>query len=601
MNTVTDRQRDLPSGLDLQFPLRWLDDESLFSLCSRYHRYAVSPNARQTALALFGDRHGGHAHDLPSHLDALVSRTRGAIGGAQELICQHTIAPFFLPFRSSASGELMQTCMRGQGIGSLKFHLGLLTSRFRASHPLKACRVCMQEDVECGLPPYWRLSHQFPGVWICERHNEVLFASELKATGVDRFGFHLPDEGLPRMSRDLQHESSVLQVASLLALGRTCKRLGCTAWGTHFHPQRLVRAFAIGLSKAGFLEPSGRLRGREACHSLAAYSQPFGLIEELKCLVVTKDTAYAQIRNLRSEARILTHPLRHVFLINWIFGGWDAFLRAYACADVAAALDVRSSQPKDLELETFTSAPEPHNIAKRRLCLKLMKEQDFAPTRAARAVGVATATAMAWAAAAGIGVQRRPKSLGRADRARALSALRHGADKSAVAKRHSMSRSAVEVMLHTEPGLYEAWSSVRQRLELGRRRRQWLTQLKANPGLPVKQLRGLWPATYAWLYRNDREWLIEQRQSAVRPKSNNAASIDWQERDRLLAAAVETRCSPLLQGNRSLRASRSIALWEIYQLVPELKAKLRQLGRMPDTRAAVERLRGKPLDNDPGW
>lgn len=596
MDKISGHERDLLADLDLRFPLLWLEDESLYSLCSRYHRYSVNPSARHTAVALFGSRHGGHAHDFPSHLDALESRTDGAIGSAYELILHRTIAPYFLPFRSPALGDLMLSSMRGTGIGSLKFQLGLLTSRFRATHPLKACRTCMHEDVQSGIPPYWRLSHQFPGVWVCEKHSEVLGASELKATGVDRFGFHLPDEGLARAKRDLGSERSVLQTAALLEFGRTCQRLGRTIWGTHFDADRLVLAFTYGLECAGLLAASGRLRGKEACKSLSAYSRAFGLIEELAGLVVSEERAYPQIQTLRTADRVLTHPLRHVFLINWLFGDWDGFLRAYSHVGVQSAPEVRGSGHRSPDPRSATSASATN--VRQALCLELMMERGFSATRAAKETGVATATAMAWAATAGISVNRRPKRLSRIDRSKAVSALRQGADKATVAKRHLMSSSAIEVMLHTEPGLYAAWRASRQRVELERRRRHWVSALREFPNLSTKQLRERAPATYAWLYRNDRDWLTEQRTIAVRRRTNNAAAIDWQQRDERLAALIEARCGALLQGDRSPRASRDLALWEIYQLVPELKAKLRQLGRLPGTRAVVERLRSKTHGSD---
>src|SRR3546814_4771453 len=56
----------------------------------------------------------------------------------------------------------------------------LLTSRFRANHPLKACPACMTKDLDDHQTTYWRLDHQFPGVWHCPVHGEDYAAKAIR-------------------------------------------------------------------------------------------------------------------------------------------------------------------------------------------------------------------------------------------------------------------------------------------------------------------------------------------------------------------------------------------------------------------------------------
>ena len=150
---------DCTQALALAMPppasMRWLPDETLFSLSSRHHRLSAQSRASHTSRALFGHPRGGLAHDLPDRVDALVERTAGALGSdARSLIRRHTILPFYLPFRSPADADAAIVQLRGPGIGSLKFRLGMLTSRFRAHHPLKLCLRCATDDCKrLGVPP----------------------------------------------------------------------------------------------------------------------------------------------------------------------------------------------------------------------------------------------------------------------------------------------------------------------------------------------------------------------------------------------------------------------------------------------------------------
>ena len=174
------------------FP-NWLEDETLFSLVSRYHRLSGHPSPKHTARILFGSAMSGYQHDLPSGIDEFVRVTRGQRGSSIEIINQRTILPFFLAFRTDRDERNAQAAMRGPRIGSLKYQLGILTSRFRAHHPLRACWLCMAEDKENHGTAYWRRIHQFPGVLICIKHESPLAVSDIKTSGVRRFDYLLPE------------------------------------------------------------------------------------------------------------------------------------------------------------------------------------------------------------------------------------------------------------------------------------------------------------------------------------------------------------------------------------------------------------------------
>ena len=183
-----------PGQLALAAPslLEWLPDETLYSLCSRQHRFWGYVHAWQTARVLFGGRRLGTQHDFPSALDALVTRTQGLWGRAEGIATERTLLRFFRPFLAAEDVATAIRTMRSPSVAHLKFSLGLLTSRFGASHPLKACPVCIREDLDKYGWSYWHGAHQFPGVWICAKHGEALLQSSVKTTGIERFEWHLP-------------------------------------------------------------------------------------------------------------------------------------------------------------------------------------------------------------------------------------------------------------------------------------------------------------------------------------------------------------------------------------------------------------------------
>lgn len=173
------------SDLFAQSPiLAWLPDETLFSLVSRLNALWGANDAGRTAMLLFGSRHAGGQHDLPGHLGEFERRSQGRLGSAADIALARTSLAFYRRFLSAQleQGIVDEMCL-GQA-PHLKYRLGLLTSRFRAHHPLKACPACMEEGRERHGWAYWHVAHQHPGVWACLIHGEPLRESILKSTGV---------------------------------------------------------------------------------------------------------------------------------------------------------------------------------------------------------------------------------------------------------------------------------------------------------------------------------------------------------------------------------------------------------------------------------
>lgn len=194
---ISDLHRGL--GITASWPLpQWLPDETFFSLASRYHAISGNRLPAHTNLALFGLRRSGCQHDLPTHLDQFAQRTEGRLGSAETIARNHTILPFYLPARSEEEAVAALESLIGPPNGMLKYRLGIVTSRFRANHPLKACPACMEEDVSEQGVAYWHRAHQLPGVWVCRRHSVWLHEATLKSTGVQRFGWLLPKASILR-------------------------------------------------------------------------------------------------------------------------------------------------------------------------------------------------------------------------------------------------------------------------------------------------------------------------------------------------------------------------------------------------------------------
>jgi transposase len=555
-------------------PHQWLPDETLFSLCSRHHRLAGNRLASETCKALFGHPIQGSAHDLPSRVAHLSMRFGKVLGTTDEIILQRTLLPYYLPFRSATFSAVAMQAMGGPGIRSLKYQLGLLTSRFRANHPLKACPYCMELDSSQWQIAYWHRVHQLPGVWVCPLHGIPLLRSTMKATGVGRFHWHLPS------LQNLEPEEPTVEAMPILVqLGRCASGLLDLPPCTHLDPLSVAKVYRSSLHERGLLKGrgAGRLASRAIGPEYSEYLRPLREISEMAALPASAEEAARAVARLSNPLRTSTHPIRHLAMIGWLFGGLPEFMARYELVrHVPAACT--SSKPEPIQNKRNES-----NEKRKAFLISLIRQDGLSASAAARHVAVDTTTAMVWAAGAGIATRKRPSKIHPKIRDDMLRALRRGVDKTEVAKLGNVTIESVTRLLGTEVGLREAWTVAKFLNAQSKARERWLSVTGSNPISGIKAVRLIEPAAFAWLYRNDREWLDSQCAKLPRHAHTHGGNVNWDKRDADLSHLIRGACLQIAK----LHPGTRIKLWQIYQRLPALKAKLAHLDRLPLTCTAI--------------
>jgi hypothetical protein len=562
--------------------LAWLPGETLFSLVSRHHYFWGYRLASQTCQRFFGHSRSGSQHDLPSRLSEFAARTGGHYGGAEEVARQRTILSYYGSFMDSNELQHFLTSMSGNSVAHLKLRLGILTSRFRSHHPLKACEACMASDRQEHGWAYWHIEHQYPGVWTCPIHKSILLESSLKATGVKRFLWHLPN------ARD------VLRASVVAASGETLQSISSlaeliTALVNHGHERPMALTdlhvhYRAELGKRGLITSGGNIRMPAIAHAYLDHVRRFRDVWEFEALPATYDEAVTQLGRLLRPPRGGTHPLRHLVLIHWLFGSADAFLSSVN--ENRTTGELSTSPPGQLVPSPRHSIDDP-----RRARVIEMISQKCSYRKAAAEVGIDVQTAMAWASQVGLSGSRRPKILAGSVRELAIAQLTAGEDKVVVAGAAGVSVVTITKLLFSEVGLHSAWTTARQNIARDAAQNKWLMALQDYPGLGIKMLRVLQPDVYAWLYRNERAWLDANKpQPLSNTRGADVPRVAWDERDVNFSSMVRQVALDLDKPDRK----HPIKLWEIMQAIPALKAKTSALNRLPLTQNAIaDVLQGK--------
>jgi hypothetical protein len=555
--------------------LAWLPDESLFSLVSRHHAWWGHTTPAQTTLRLFGHNRGGSQHDFPSRLGWFEKVTAGRLGDASRLAHERTLLKFYQPFL--APGEATHACevMSGGDVRHLKLRIGILTSRFRCHHPLKACGACMAEDRDLHGWAYWHLSHQFPGVWTCPAHPELpLLASSTKVNGLQRFRWTLPREA-DLASPAIQAAADPTTCDSLARLTALIIRVVEGGTPSPLSPDLFRRAYRDALDGRGWLTRSGHLRLRDAAAAYVEHVHGLRTIPEFRSLPQQVEDAAGQLGRILRSPRGGTHPLRHLLMIHWLFGDLDGFASAVEAGSAPAQV---RSDPSPADRGGGCRA-DPSACER---AVSLVRAGGAARSVAAT-LGVDTKTVLGWATQAGLPVSRRPKLLTPGRRDRLVGMLRRGVSTQSSAKAVGVSVGTVQTVLSSDARLHAAWQEARLAERRTTARVAWLRET-SNAGTGTKQARRQAPAAYAWLYRHDRDWLAEHTPTPTARASNPTRRSARDALDRELSERVAEAAARL----GTVRRQGDIRRSQLCRTVDDLYPKLRALDQLPLTRMAVE-------------
>lgn len=557
----------------------WFPGETLFSLCSRFHNLTGNALHARTCQQLFGHARDGTAHDFPARLDEFVRRTQGALGDIEGIV-DHTLLPFYFPFRAVPDAQNAIAAVRNCGLGAIKGKLGMLASRFGSSHPLKACSSCMIDDAQDHGVSIWHLDHQYPSSWICARHLEPLHFSLFKISGEGRFHWALPRDttlqpGLPHVGFG--------GIEDLLVRYADCGR-GLTTLPRPFvfDPERIVETYRRRMVEQSLASDGGPIRTTAFLQRVLDVTVRLRVINGHASLPYAEEAAAAQFLRLVRRPRSSAHPIRHFILILALFGRWRDFLSAYYST---ANPNLPPEVAGPAKASGFGTAA---NNAARAALLKSV-QRGIAVSAAAKAVGVSIETGMEWVASSGARNRRRPKVLVPGVRQKAIRMLSRGRPHISVARVAGVTSQTIRRLLRTEPGLQAAWVTAQNQRKRDHTRRLWQRAAKHLEVPTPSLLRQVQPAIFAWLYRNDRAWLVEFSKTLPNALRSNHAGVRWDERDRELAIAIRREASALAKECDG----RLLTMSQLVNRVPNLKSYLPKLDRLP--------LTGKALSEVPRW
>lgn len=469
------------------------DGELLYSWCARFHRLSGNSRPKTTSRMLFGDPVEGFRHDLPGRVDHFAQVTQGHLGTTAEMIRERTQYALHAPFLDENTRKVVIEAMQGRDRAAISRHLGLSRSGLATAAPLKACLVCLEEDRTAGRIGWWRMEHQWPTTYVCLEHRCRLNIQAMDSPKKLPHDWYLPSE----------LRAGQWEVAPTLGQQQVKRLAHIARWARRFLQRQeitldatLLRHVYLLQAKAhGWLAMDGSLRFAALRNAFVEAHRGLETLQRWQFLGSVETVNGGILGPLLRSYPGRRHPLKHVLLMAFLFEHAEEFYELYQrCRAIA---EVEGGRGLERQLTD-----------KQVRLIEMVKIEGKSVNASCLELEIPTTQGLKVLKKVGVAHHQRPRVASEI-KAALEELLRAGASREEIVKRLQIRRAYIKDYLVALPELRAKWEKVLAAERAARYREHFLKVLDDNPGTPIKRIRHISGNGFEWLYRNDREWLIE--------------------------------------------------------------------------------------------
>ncbi|RDI37526.1 TnsD family Tn7-like transposition protein [Falsibacillus pallidus] len=552
------------------------DDEMLFSVIARYHKYSGNENPKHTSNEIFGMKTICATTVLPANLNQFSQRIPDNNKYTPDQIIEnHTLFPYYSPFIPEDRYLELVRRMREENGASLYMKLGRVSSNIKSNDYLKYCSQCVDEELNNNGEAYWHRTHQVEGVKICSKHLTELNDSNVFFSDRKHKHAFIPletinsskcnsTEVIPKS--EYKHHIFIAEQTYFL-LNNNIKPLKSI---------KIQNYYLVKLKELGLVSVGERIRWKEL---IPQFNDYYGkeFLQSLNCYVEL-DKKDNWLHKLLRKSELSCHPLRHILFLGFLGetihkmvsnidqasyfpfgrGPWLCLNRAAPhfrepiINSCSITRDYKSGDP----VGTFTCS-----------CGFVYSRKGPDKTEGDQyKIGRIKCFGSIW--------EEKAKELKQSGFSLRNVANILGVDSKTV-KKHLTGK------LENMP--YEKSTLQEERKQSYRS--QWTKLMSINKESSITELRHRDPKTYMWLYRNDKEWLIKHSCIDIKKNTKNSClRIDWEKRDAEMSVKVEPVVGEILKERYPfVKVTKN----EIFRRLNESTCFSKNLNKLPLTQEAL--------------
>lgn len=457
----------------IQISPRIYAGETIYSIASRIVLNDVASSVSQSMLNVFDSKNIQLNSILPSYLNQLSSLTSCTV---DYLIDNHTLFEYYSAFSPDRIKKQARDFLK-KGDSSAAFKaLGLLANRISDKEVHKYCPVCALEQEFLFGEAFWLLDQQLPLSLACIKHECML---EAKTKARKQLIFPDVDSAAVRCTTPLLFK--IAELNSYIVNGYS------------FDPVRLNQVYAVRLINRGFATTKAVKHIKWRNEMRVYFSSLMNNEQVRKLLESSSKNGFPA--NIFYHDDSSHHPIKHVLIISFLFEHFGDFIVAYSQGESLLASKVKPATPQaNIDVERHSKT------------LKLLKS-GMSLRDVIRHANVSAATVRIVASKHGIALHENSRKVSNSMRRAILVQLMIGKSTQMLAEAFNLSIGDIEQALIGQTLI----KTLRQRIRFYNHRRaarQAVTSALYTLVRPsISKLRKKVDKEYMWLYRHDRRWL----------------------------------------------------------------------------------------------
>lgn len=511
-------------------------DELLYSVIARFRVRAGILSPKMVIDELFKSRTAAAIVDLPCNLIQLCSNLPiGSNLSPDYLIDKHTLFPLYKPFAFQERARKVYNAMLGSYGGNIHNLFGTMASTVKYPAYLRFCPLCWKEEQNRYGEGYWHRLHQISGVEVCPLHQVLLSDSNVAISRYNKHEF-IPASSsncIPKLTEFLYSTKAFKELIGIASdiewILNNKIMIKSLFWLQEQYIQSLItKKMATAMGRVYQIDLK------------AAFKYYYGDDLLIKLQSSLSEDNEGWLSELVRKPRKIFHPLRHVLLIRFLSRTVPLFFvqnhnvkpfgdGPWPCLNAAAdhyhnevVENVVTTYCYDTKLPVGTFSCSCGFVYSRR-------GPDSSPDDRYK-----------------IG---RIKSFGLLWREKLKILVEQGLSARSIARTLRVDVKTVQKYSNSEESITQSNFEMKfvQNAE-NNRKDEWLNLCSQHSEASVSSLRKLNPALYMWLYRHEKEWLVNNSLRMDSKGKNEKQRINWENRDIQLCKEIKLEVSKILSG-----------------------------------------------------
>ncbi|MFY3791814.1 TnsD family transposase [Ureibacillus sp. MALMAid1270] len=537
-------------------------DELLYSAIARYHFYIGNIDCKDTLEELFGSRSVVPSVEIGSHFSMLAEKL-GAHYSIENLLANHTIYPYYAIFLSKERQlEILKDVSEdGQGLYP---RLGMVAGSICRKEGLYYCTECANQDNEKYGEPYIHREHQLQGINYCPHHELSLRKySTTTNSRIEYIRFELK-----QMNLSTVYEADPFKEISIHLSKQAYKLLKVPLH--QITREEVKLKYRKLLRVKDLVTVSNRIRQNDS-YQMFQYSFPEGFLELYES-GLDIDDEYNWLKVITRNMKRHVHPFRHLLMLYFL------------------ELDVEDFISLNADEGPFGSGPFPclNRAASHFNKLVISSVEVTRDYNTNAPIGT-------FSCSCGFIYARKGRDQTTEDRLRIGRVKQFGQvwqEKLEQLSNERLSIRAIARELGVDSKTAKRYLS--KDVEISKREvtdnQELLAQYKQDivklvrefPQLSHTGIRSKCEKQYIYLYRHDKDWLIDILPSKQK-KHEPSTIVDWSKRDQEYSVRIRKLYKELLELEKPVRITKSI-IGNILGILANLES---HLDKLPKTEMLI--------------